>query len=382
MNDKMPYTPLSTHLSGSARETELRLRNIFSGPKKRPPALFLVLMFSVCVFCGNLVSCQSAGVESPLPTEVWVDYYDSMAMPWESSAEIEPPEYPGVTFHWTPSVVSAVKDRETVDLFGGMPVWNVFLCDLNGDGFREFCATASFGSGMIDNHIVVYDYAAGTEHALWDRGMEDYTLFLEDGQLRVTRAEYNGPVISVGGLVLTEDGTLKMTDEVLVVTENQDTSALTPGLTFTAVETESGGFTVSIKGSVGAFRVPSGTTWGSDPVYDVDLLGQILVPYPPFSEENGMIAAWWADESRTAVTVTGQPLAMTTSGADYTGWRTFTVSLDGNRGSITESHTHSSDESDENIYLASLSDEEAVVLARFAAKLLTGVEDYYQRYTG
>ena len=70
MNNKMPRTPFSTPLSGSARETELRLKNIFSGPKKRPPVLFLALMFSLCVFCGNLVSCQIAGPESfngPVP---------------------------------------------------------------------------------------------------------------------------------------------------------------------------------------------------------------------------------------------------------------------------------------------------------------------------
>ena len=58
MNKPLPYTPFSTRLSGSAKETEIRLRNIFSGPKKRPPVLFLVLIFSACIFCGNLVSCQ------------------------------------------------------------------------------------------------------------------------------------------------------------------------------------------------------------------------------------------------------------------------------------------------------------------------------------
>ena len=63
MNNKIPRTPFSTPLSGSARETELRLKNIFSGPKKRPPVLFLALMFSVCLLCGNLVSCQVAAPE-------------------------------------------------------------------------------------------------------------------------------------------------------------------------------------------------------------------------------------------------------------------------------------------------------------------------------
>lgn len=65
MKQGIPRTPFSTPLSKSARETELRLKNIFSGPKKRPPALFLALVFSVCVLCGNLVSCQEAGLPPP-----------------------------------------------------------------------------------------------------------------------------------------------------------------------------------------------------------------------------------------------------------------------------------------------------------------------------
>ena len=68
MYEKMPRTPFSTPLSGSAKETELRLKNIFSGPKKRPPVLFLVLMFSVCIFCGNLVSCQVKEAENNSPS--------------------------------------------------------------------------------------------------------------------------------------------------------------------------------------------------------------------------------------------------------------------------------------------------------------------------
>lgn len=67
MNEAMPRTPFSTALSGSARETELRLRNIFSGPKKRPPAALLILTLAACVLCGNLVSCRTAeeGRKSP-----------------------------------------------------------------------------------------------------------------------------------------------------------------------------------------------------------------------------------------------------------------------------------------------------------------------------
>ncbi|MEH2939281.1 hypothetical protein [Lawsonibacter sp. JLR.KK007] len=75
MNNKMPRTPFSLPLSGSARETEIRLRNIFSGPKKRPPLPFLILMFAIAIFCGNLVSCRQRPPEPSLVMET--QYYDS-----------------------------------------------------------------------------------------------------------------------------------------------------------------------------------------------------------------------------------------------------------------------------------------------------------------
>ena len=65
MNNKMPRTPFSTPLSGSARETEDRIRSILSGPRRRPPVPFLALVFAACLLCGNLVSCQSAPPAEP-----------------------------------------------------------------------------------------------------------------------------------------------------------------------------------------------------------------------------------------------------------------------------------------------------------------------------
>lgn len=67
MKHTIPSTPFSTPLSGSARTTELRIKNIISGPKKRPPVLFLALVFSVCLLCGNLVSCNVAQAETDPP---------------------------------------------------------------------------------------------------------------------------------------------------------------------------------------------------------------------------------------------------------------------------------------------------------------------------
>ena len=61
--DSFPRTPFSTPLSGSARETEERIRNIFQYQKKRPPALLLALACALALLCGGLVSCQTQAEE-------------------------------------------------------------------------------------------------------------------------------------------------------------------------------------------------------------------------------------------------------------------------------------------------------------------------------
>ena len=57
MTPRLPRSPLTTRLSGSARETEHRIRNIFQWKKKRPPVLVLVLAAVIIALCGSLVSC-------------------------------------------------------------------------------------------------------------------------------------------------------------------------------------------------------------------------------------------------------------------------------------------------------------------------------------
>ena len=71
----MPRTPLSTHLSRSARETEIRIRNIFSGPKKRPPIPLMALLALLILLCGNLVAFRPLPVKPTLVMET--QYYDT-----------------------------------------------------------------------------------------------------------------------------------------------------------------------------------------------------------------------------------------------------------------------------------------------------------------
>ena len=62
-----PRSPLSTRLSGSARETELRIRSIFQWKKKRPPVLLMALVGAAILLCGSLVSCQGREAEEEPP---------------------------------------------------------------------------------------------------------------------------------------------------------------------------------------------------------------------------------------------------------------------------------------------------------------------------
>ncbi len=75
MNRHMPRTPFSTGLSGSAKETEIRIRNIFSGPKKRPPVLLMALIALLILLCGNLVAFRPWPAEPILVMET--QYYDN-----------------------------------------------------------------------------------------------------------------------------------------------------------------------------------------------------------------------------------------------------------------------------------------------------------------
>lgn len=98
MTPKLPRSPLTTRLSGSARETEHRIRNIFQWKKKRPPVLILVLVAVLIALCGSLVSCQSRGLAVSLVMDV--QYYDTLENYIEIpaltvSADVQPTE--GVT---------------------------------------------------------------------------------------------------------------------------------------------------------------------------------------------------------------------------------------------------------------------------------------------
>lgn len=55
----LPRSPFSTPLSGSAKEAEERIRNIFQYKKTRPPLPLFLAACVLALFCGGLVSCKT-----------------------------------------------------------------------------------------------------------------------------------------------------------------------------------------------------------------------------------------------------------------------------------------------------------------------------------
>ena len=139
--------------------------------------------------------------EAPFNTAIqWFDYLETNSHPsTEDDNRAKIPHFPGVTFRADPDAVYAETDDGSTEIITGMPVWNVYFCDLTGDGIYELCATVSYGSGIIDEHVVIYDYVTGTEYTLWERGVFDYTLRLEDGKLVCDRWFYPHNGLSASG---------------------------------------------------------------------------------------------------------------------------------------------------------------------------------------
>ena len=146
---------------------------------------------------------SDAGV---LPQKL-LDFIGDDNMPWEDTIDLDIPEFPDVKFQWTSEKITA--NGETI--IWGMPVWNVYLADLNDDGMPEICASVSIGSGISDNRIAVYDYISQKSYFLADRMTYDYYLTLEDGKLIAVQTAYPGApgtgtdTIATGGLAIVDD---------------------------------------------------------------------------------------------------------------------------------------------------------------------------------
>ena len=143
------HSPFTTALSGSAKETEDRIRNIFQYKKKRPPLLFFVLACILALTCGGLVSCQSQNAgEAEVPFPTFTDLPGEpleVAVPgWTYVSEYpgEPP-LEGLTVKDLPAAPVDLED------FSQSESWNETVWLLSQDTQRD---VALYGVIQFENY--------------------------------------------------------------------------------------------------------------------------------------------------------------------------------------------------------------------------------------
>ncbi len=206
-----------------------RIRSVLHYKKPAFWIILLALIASIVLVVCFLTNPRDPAPDPDGPLAVeWFNYLhlDPDPPAWPESLETSLPEYPGVTFRWTPGELTATTREGTESLYSGMPIWNTFFCDLTGDGKQELCSTISFGSGLIDNHVLIYDYQNRTQYLLWHRGIHDYDLYLEEGHLYAAmRPTLEEEILESGQLVL-EEGRLTIKGRPLPLPSVDPTLAL------------------------------------------------------------------------------------------------------------------------------------------------------------
>lgn len=144
-------------------------------------AAFSAVMLSGC--SKDISDKDISDSDDTSGTEMLFDYFSFDDMPSDETKEFELPEFPDVKFIWAHFNMVSEKNGEKTELFSGMPIWSVYLFDLNGDGKREICSEVSMGSGITDDRIIVCDYANSALYELQDRLNYDFRLELKNGVL-------------------------------------------------------------------------------------------------------------------------------------------------------------------------------------------------------
>ncbi|MDR3072312.1 MAG: hypothetical protein LBU41_02345 [Clostridiales Family XIII bacterium] len=188
--------------------------------KKQVPRIISIATVLFILMAGVLIGCSNHPTQedesnmtsgsSQYEAREWIndDYDQDNDLQENKNIERKLPEFPDATFQ-VREKQSFFEELTVTDasgeksLFQGMPILNVYLADLTGDGLPDFCATVAMGSGVIDTHVLVYDYAADKEYLLEDRMVYDYALSLIDARLIVSQSSWeSGEELATGDLAI------------------------------------------------------------------------------------------------------------------------------------------------------------------------------------
>ena len=142
----LPRSPFSTRLSGSAKETERRIRNIFQGPKKRPHVWLIALAAAAILSCGGLASCQAGTGNLPNESQAPED----VSTP---PVEAAPPEQetlsPARRAQKFLTEADGVYSSVTLELYG--ETVPVLVRALDGDGSNSIGLDHTISLEMLKN---------------------------------------------------------------------------------------------------------------------------------------------------------------------------------------------------------------------------------------
>lgn len=183
MTPRLPRSPLTTRLSGSARETEHRIRNIFQWKKKRPPVLVLVLAGVIIALCGSLVSCQKRPSVPSIIMET--QYYDNLGTYIEIPALSLPTGEQNEAVDAINAALDELREKYRLSLSGTEYGSQCLFYPSKTDRYLNlvfFQKAADYGNdGYIDSWV--YDKKEGVqvtaEDALALAGTDQETLFAD-----------------------------------------------------------------------------------------------------------------------------------------------------------------------------------------------------------
>ena len=168
----LPKTRLSTAMSGSARETEQRLRHLFAR-HKRPAVSLLVVVALAIGLCGSLVACRQEGTaaapaaEEPVfaltePGEETVAFADLLGLAGtvihEAWNYAETPETVGHTYTYQVRLADGTDFTLTQT---GNPLYQA---DLNGDGAVD---------ALVENEFFLRVYRYWPDGSLRTQQLQD-----------------------------------------------------------------------------------------------------------------------------------------------------------------------------------------------------------------
>lgn len=115
-----------------------------------------------------------------------------------------------IDYRWLHGV-AVIRDGKVLCVLDGMPTYEVFLGDVDGDGSYEIYSNVAFGSGIVSDEIRGYNISSSKYYTLSMRMQRDLKLFVQDKRLYVKQFEpmsYNQDCVEINRLIIKNDDTL------------------------------------------------------------------------------------------------------------------------------------------------------------------------------